>query len=136
MSWLSAIGGFIGSMFSSNKLQDTAIDGIRKLGGLDEMTDKEKADWLLEYIDKSKHQSLMRRAIAFAFLVGFMLFTGVWLICTIIFRVGLGLGWSPALMGQMDMLADDIFAMTKEILLNPMNLVIGFYFAVDMIKRK
>lgn len=132
---LSAIASFIGGMFSSNKLQDTAIDGIRKLGGLDDMTSKEKADYLLAYIDKTQHQSPMRRVIAFAFVIGFMLFTGSWLICTVLFRIGMGFGWSPALMGQLDMLSDDIFAMTKEILLNPVNIIVGFYFVTDIAKR-
>jgi hypothetical protein len=132
---LSAIASFIGGMFSSSKLQDTAIDGIRKLGGLDEMTDKEKAEFLLSYLSQTKHQSPMRRFIAFAFVAGFMLFTGAWLITTVLFRVGMGFGWSPALMGQLDMLSDDIFAMTKEILLNPVNIIVGFYFVTDMAKR-
>lgn len=135
MRILSAIGGFIGSMFSSDKMQDVAIDSIRKLGGLDQMTDKERADFLLQYMRETKHQSPMRRFIAFAFVVGFMLFTGAWLIFTILFRIGMGFGWSPALMGQIDMLSDDLFAMTQEILLQPVNIIIGFYFVTDIAKR-
>lgn len=132
---IKTIASFIGGMFSSSKLQDTAIDGIRKLGGLDEMSDKEKADFLLSYMQQTKHQSPMRRFIAFAFVIGFMLFTGAWLITTVLFRVGMGFGWSPALMGQLDMLSDDIFAMTKEILLNPVNIIVGFYFVTDIARR-
>lgn len=132
---ISAIGSFIGGMFSSSKLQDTAIDGIRKLGGLDEMNDKEKADWLLKYLEITKHQSPMRRLIALAFVVGLMLFTGLWLIATILFRVGMGLGWAPAFNGQMDLLADDLFMMCKEIILQPVNLIVTFYFVTDIAKR-
>lgn len=135
MGILSGIASFFGGMFSSSKMQDVAIDGIRKLGGLDEMTAKERADFLLAYMQQTKHQSPMRRFIAFAFVLGFVLFTGAWLITTILFRVGMGLGWSPALMGQLDMLSDDIFAMTKEILLNPVNIIVGFYFVTDIAKR-
>ena len=132
---ISGLLSFIGGMFSSTKMQDVAIDGIRKLGGLDDMTDKEKAEFLLAYLSQTKHQSPMRRFIAFAFVVGFMLFTGGWLISTVLFRVGMGFGWSPALMGQLDMLSEDIFAMTETILLQPMNIIIGFYFVTDVAKR-
>lgn len=132
---IGAIGSFIGGMFSSSKLQDTAIDGIRKLGGLDEMNDKEKADFLLKYLQTTKHQSPMRRFIAFSFVIGLMLFTGTWLIVTILFRVGMGLGWAPALNGQLDLLADDIFLMCETILLQPVNLIIGFYFVTDIASR-
>lgn len=135
MSILSGIAGFIGSMFSSGKMQDVAIDSIRKLGGLDEMTDKEKSEFLLQYIRETKHQSPMRRFIAFAFVVGFMLFTGAWLICTVLFRLGMGLGWAPGFNGQMDLLADDLFVMTETILLQPVNIIIGFYFVTDIAKR-
>lgn len=135
MSILGNIVGFIGGMFSSDKMQDVAIDGIRKLGGLDDMTDKEKADYLLEYLKTTAHQSPMRRFIAFSFVIGFTVFTGLWLISTILFRVGMAFGWSPSLNGQMDLLSEDVFLMTKEILLQPMNIIIGFYFVTDIAKR-
>lgn len=126
---------FIKGLFSSSKLVDTAVDGLRKIGGLDDMNPKDKAQFLLDYHNATKHQSPTRRLIAILFVVGLMLFTFIWLVATVLFRIGMAFGWSPALNGQMDLLADDIFMMCKEILFQPVNLIIGFYFAVDIARK-
>lgn len=126
---------FIKSMFSSSKLTDTAIDGIRKLGGLDEMSDKEKADYLLKYIDATKHQSPMRRFIAFAFVAGWMLFSGFWLIATVFMWVYLFFGGDVEAAKNLDLLRTDLFDMLKEILAQPVNLIISFYFVSDIARR-
>lgn len=123
---------FIKGMFSSSKLADTAIDGIRKLGGLNEMTDKEKSDYLLKYIEATKHQSPMRRFIAFSFVAGWMLFTGVWLLATVVMWCYLFFGGDVELAKNLDLLRDDIYNMTKEILSQPVNLIIGFYFVTSI----
>ena len=80
----AAIAGFFSGLFSSSKLTDTAVDGIRKLGGLDEMSGKEKAQFLLDYINTTKHQSPSRRFIAISMLIGLMIFTGMWLMMRIV----------------------------------------------------
>lgn len=127
-----AVAGFFGSLFSSSKLTDTAVDGIRKLGGLDEMSGKEKAQFLLDYINITKHQSPSRRFIAIAMLVGLMLFTGMWLMMRIVaaFIIYFG-GDAQSLL----VACDDIYAMSKEVLMQPMNIIIGFYFVTDIAKR-
>lgn len=128
----TAVAGFFGSLFSSSKLTDTAVDGIRKLGGLDEMSGKEKAQFLLDYINTTKHQSPSRRFIAISMLVGLMIFTGMWLMMRIVatFIVYFG-GDAQALL----VACDDIYAMSKEVLMQPMNIIIGFYFVTDIAKR-
>ena len=128
----SAVAGFFGSLFSSSKLTDTAVDGIRKLGGLDEMSGKEKAQFLLDYINTTKHQSPSRRFIAISMLIGLMIFTGMWLMMRIVaaFIVYFG-GDAQALL----VACDDIYAMSKEVLMQPMNIIIGFYFVTDIAKR-
>ena len=132
---INAVTSFFGSMFSSSRLQDTAIDGLRKLGGLDEMNPKEKSEYILAYMAATKHQSPMRRFIAFAFVAGLALFTFSWLICSILFRISLGLEWSPVFSEQMSMLAADIFIMLKEIILQPMNIIVAFYFVTDVASK-
>lgn len=128
----TAVAGFFGSLFSSSKLTDTAVDGIRKLGGLDEMSGKEKAQFLLDYINTTKHQSPSRRFIAISMLIGLMIFTGMWLMMRIVaaFIVYFG-GDAQALL----VACDDIYAMSKEVLMQPMNIIIGFYFVTDIAKR-
>lgn len=127
-----AVAGFFVSLFSSSKLTDTAVDGIRKLGGLDEMSGKEKAQFLLDYINTTKHQSPSRRFIAIAMLVGLMIFTGMWLIMRIVaaFIIYFGGDAQPLLVA-----CDDIYTMSKEVLMQPMNIIIGFYFVTDIAKR-
>lgn len=128
----SAVAGFFGSLFSSSKLTDTAVDGIRKMGGLDEMSGKEKAKFLLDYINTTKHQSPARRFIAMAMLIGLGTFTGSWLIIRIVAATVAYFGGDA-----LELLAacDDIYIMAKEVLLQPMNIIIGFYFVTDMAKR-
>ena len=120
----------IKALFGSTKVGDTAVDFVRKLGGLDELTDKEKLEAALAYMAATKHQSPTRRFIALAFVCGFMLFTFSWLVATVSFRLCAGLGCAPALSGQLDLLSDDLFAMIKELLSQPVNLVLIFYFTL------
>lgn len=127
-----AVAGFFGSLFSSSKLTDTAVDGIRKIGGLDEMSGKEKAQFLLDYINVTKHQSPARRFIAMAMLIGLGTFTGSWLIIRIAAAVVAYFGGDAS---QLLIACDDIYAMCKEVLMQPMNIIIGFYFVTDIAKR-
>lgn len=128
----TAVAGFFGSLFSSSKLTDTAVDGIRKLGGLDEMSGKEKAQFLLDYINTTKHQSPSRRFIAMAMLIGLAAFTGSWLIIRITAAVVAYFGGNVS---ELLIACDDIYAMCKEVLMQPMNIIIGFYFVTDIAKR-
>lgn len=129
---ISAIAGFFSGLFSSNKLADTAVDGIRKLGGLDELSDKEKAQFLLDHINATKHQSPARRFIAIAMLMGLMVFTGTWLLLRI---VATAVAYSGGDNGDIIKACNDIFAMTESVLMQPMNIIIGFYFVTDIAKR-
>lgn len=128
----TAVAGFFSGLFSSSKLTDTAVDGIRKLGGLDEMSGKEKAQFLLDYINTTKHQSPSRRFIAISMLIGLMIFTGMWLIMRIVaaFIIYFG-GDAQAIL----VACNDIYEMSKEVLMQPMNIIIGFYFVTDIAKR-
>lgn len=58
---LGLITSFIGGLLSSSRASETAIDYLRKAGSLDEMTAKDKSQWLLDYMQATKHQSPMRR---------------------------------------------------------------------------
>ena len=120
----AGIASFFVSMFSSTKLQDTAIDGLRKVGGLDEMTQREKADYILKYIEASKYQSPVRRLIAFTLTALYSLVILLWL-----GSVGLGyLGdYLPAqeLSGALRMFMESV-------IVQPFNIILSFYFVTQI----
>ncbi|QFR59854.1 hypothetical protein VOWphi5012_070 [Vibrio phage phi50-12] len=58
------IASFFTGILSSNKAADTALDYLRKAGDLDDMNGKERAQWLLDYVQATKHQSPVRRFLA------------------------------------------------------------------------
>lgn len=121
---ISAIAGFVGSMFSSSKLQETAIDGLRKLGGLDEMSGQDKAKYILEYMSVTKHQSPMRRFIAFALTAVYCLCVVVWLGSAVC-----GYGFS---VDACAMLAVNLKIFFAEVVLTPFNLILSFYYVVHL----
>lgn len=124
---MGAIAKFFGGLFSSSKLTDTAIDGIRKIGGLDEMNGEQKAKFIIDYLNATKHQSLARRFIALSLTFIYGLFLIVWLVATCL---GWGLGIPSPLL-----LADAVYEFMKEIILNPFNIILSFYFVMNMTQK-
>ena len=129
---LNTLAAFVGGIFSSSKATDTAIDAVRKIGGLDDMNAKEKADWLLRYIETTKHQSPARRLIAVMMLTGVMTFTGTWLLLRIAAAI---VAYFDGDSGVLLTACDDIYEMCNNVLMQPMNIIIGFYFVTDIAKR-
>lgn len=130
---LQLIGGFIGSLFSNSRASDTAIDIIRNVAGANELTDKEKLEFVTKHIEATKHQSPTRRFIAIMVVLGLMVFTGSYLIVSFIARFYLFFGGDVATAQHLFSLTNDIYLMAKEILLQPFNIVLGFYFVNQMI---
>lgn len=130
---LQLIGGFIGSLFSNSRASDTAIDIIRNVAGANELTDKEKLEFVTKHIESTKHQSPTRRFIAIMVVLGLMVFTGSYLIVSFIARFYLFFGGDVATAQHLFSLTNDIYLMAKEILLQPFNIVLGFYFVNQMI---
>ena len=121
---LGIIGSFIGGMFSNKAVQDLAIDGMRKLGGLDEMTDKEKAAYLLKLMETTKHQSPMRRLIAFLLTSLFALFSIVWLIAA-------GFGYYFDFQESLNF-AGAIRNYFEAVIREPFTWIVSFYFVIDL----
>lgn len=124
---LTAIGAFFTGMFSSSKGQDLILKGIEKIGGLDGMTSQEKAQFILDYMAATKHQSPMRRFIALAMTILFTVFVLSWLINA---TVGYYFGISVALE-----LAGAIKVFLTSVILNPFNIILGFYFVVNIAQK-
>lgn len=116
--------GWVASIFASSKVQDLAIDGIRQIGGLNEMTPKEKADYVLKYIEVTKHQSPMRRMIAFTLTLLYSLVVLLWLGSA---GVGYFWGYLPAMefSGAVRMFMMDI-------VVQPFNIILSFYFVTQI----
>lgn len=134
MSLISAIGGFIGSLFSNSRASDTAIDIIRNVSGANELTEKEKLDFIKDHIKETKHQSPTRRFISIMVVLGLMAFTGSYLIVSVVARFYLFYGGDIADAQHLFSLTNDIYIMMKEVLLQPFNIVLGFYFVNQMVK--
>lgn len=118
------IVGWLASIFASSKVQDLAIDGLRQVSGLNEMTAKEKADYVLRYIEVTKHQSPMRRLIAFTLTTLYALVILLWLGSTLV-----GYVWDviPALE-----LAGAVKMFMGDVIVQPFNIILSFYFVTQI----
>lgn len=120
----SLIGGFVASVLGSSKASDTAIDAMRKLGGLNEMSDEQKAKYVLDYMSATRHQSPVRRFIA-------LLTVGLWALCLIIWLLSAGIGYY----GEFDSAinyAGQVKLFMTDTLATPANIIVGFYFVMGV----
>lgn len=69
---------FVGNLFTSDKASDTIIDIVRDKSGVNDLNGKDKVNAILDYIDKTKHQSETRRFLAIATMFGIIAFTSLW----------------------------------------------------------
>lgn len=115
MNLLKAITG----IFSSSKASDTAVDIVRKITGTDGMTDKEKAEFVIQYLEVTKNQSVARRIIGIGMFAVYSLFCLTWL------------GVYFFINGEQ---VDHLQAFIKDMLLQPFNIVMGFYFTINIVK--
>jgi len=115
---------FIKGLFGVDAVVNTATKIIDKIAGTD-WTAKEKADWILQYQTNTKHQSPARRFIA-------MLVSLVWFVVVSAMALSYIIGnvlSSPEVL----MIAKDMKSIMKDVLLEPFNLIIGFYFAMGIV---
>ena len=118
-----ALGGFIGTLFSSSKAVDTAIDGLRKVGGLDDMQPEQKVEAYLKALQATQKASYARRLIA-------LLVTSLYALTILLWLLFEGIGIMLQL-PEAQAYANSVFGLLKEVLANPFNIVLGFYFLVD-----
>lgn len=114
MGLLATIAG----MFATEKAADTALNLIERLGS-SSLTDKEKLDYALKWAETTKHQSIPRRVIAFMVVC-------FWILC----------GLCVVVLVCMDDInkARLIRDFMADVMTQPANLVIGFYFALGLVK--
>ena len=116
--------GWIASLFASSKVQDLAIDGLRQVSGLNDMTAKEKSDYIIKYIEVTKHQSPMRRLIAFTLTMLYASVIILWLGST---AVGYYMGIPAALE-----LAGAVKMFMGDVIVQPFNIILSFYFVTQI----
>lgn len=121
------IATFAAGLFSSSKAQDTAIDAVRKLGGLDDMNAKDKAQFLLDYITATKHQSPVRRLIALSLTALYSLIVTLWLVYS-------GVGYLFAYLPAME-LAGATKVFLESVVTQPFNIILAFYFVTNIVQR-
>lgn len=127
------IVGFVAGVFGGGGGASAAVRVAEKIAekaaGVD-WTPVQQADFILKYQEVTKYQSPMRRIIATAFTLEWLVLVNVWLVATIIGRATT----DPDLMGRMVGLASDISAFMGSNINLTMSGIIGFYFLVGVKK--
>jgi len=117
MKIFKSIATSVLSFFGSSSGTNTALKIVEKVAGVDGMSPKEKADFLLAYQEATKHQSPARRVIAMSFTLLYVI-TSLCFLGAVIFGA--------------DEQAKIFKEFLKDVISNPMNLVIGFYFTMSI----
>jgi len=115
----------LSKLFAFDSVVNTGTKIIDKIAGTD-WTSKEKADWLLKYQEATRHQSPARRFIAIAV-------TSIWCLLVTVMTVSYIIG-NIFSQPEILMIAKDMKMIMKDIVAEPMNLVIGFYFAINILQ--
>tara|TARA_R110002074_G_scaffold195878_7_gene362465 strand:+ start:806 stop:1177 length:372 start_codon:yes stop_codon:yes gene_type:complete len=115
----------LSKLFAFDSVVNTGTKIIDKIAGTD-WTSKEKADWLLKYQEATRHQSPARRFIAIAI-------TSIWCLLVTVMTVSYIIG-NIFSQPEVLMIAKDMKMIMKDIVAEPMNLVIGFYFAINILQ--
>jgi len=118
----SGLVAFLSGLFSSSKMQDVAIDGLRKIGGLNELTPKEQQEYILRYIEATKTQSPVRRLIALSLTALYGLMVLLWIV-----TAGVGYLWGVTASLE---LAGALRMFFENVITQPFNLVLSFYFVM------
>lgn len=113
-------------IFGFDGVGQSALKIVDKLAGTD-WTPKEKSEFFLAYQAGTKHQSPIRRFIATLIATTWTLMALTWLAATIFGRLYYEEALNPG-----TVLAADISAFMSTTLAEPFNLIIIFYFSVQI----
>lgn len=109
----------ITALFSTSKAGDAAVDIVRKISGTDGMTEKEKAAFIIKYLETTQHQSLPRRIVA--------------LVITALYAI-IVISWVIAVWLSFDEAAEKFKDFLLEVLNNPFTLILTFYFTINIVR--
>ena len=119
---MAPIAASIAAFFSQKAVVATGLSILDRVTGSNDMTDKEKAEYILAYYKVTKGASPMRRLIAFVITVVWALLILTWLSGTV---VNVWLEWD-----SLRMATNTLKIFMKDLVLEPFNLVIGFYYLI------
>lgn len=148
MNILTSIVTSIGALFSTKGAGETALKIVERISGTD-WTAQQRADFVINYQNATKHLSLARRIIAIAFLTGFALFGFVWLCSTVTYHVYMFVTVTGDTLAQLTasqnlqqikalpllQLSNDISMFLKDIFKEPMTWILSFYFVIDLASK-
>ncbi|QIW88960.1 hypothetical protein phiV208_29 [Vibrio phage phiV208] len=115
---------FIKSLFGFDSVVNTTTKIIDKIAGTD-WQPKDKADFIIRYQEATKHQSVARRVIA-------LMVTFVWFVI-VLSMVAAYIAGNILSSPEVLMIAKDMKSVANEQISQPFNLVIGFYFTVQIL---
>ena len=113
------------SVFGFDGVGESALKIVEKLAGTD-FTAKEKADYILKYMETTKHQSPTRRILAILFMSEQIMLVTVWLAATAAGRL---LEHKGA-----ELLASDVNLFLQSNVNISLGLIISFYFLIGVKK--
>lgn len=144
MSILAGLKAF----FSFGGVAESALKIVDKVAGTD-WTPKERSQFMLDWMNATKHQSPARRFIAYAFTAGFAMFGFVYLVSgvTAYFYVFFATNGDTltALAASQNLaeirvkpllqLQNDSILYAKSTLQSPLSIILGFYFAIGGVSK-
>jgi len=117
----------IKKVFGFQGVSDTALKIVEKISGTD-WTAKEKAQYVLDYQNATKHQSPARRFIAMCVCFVWIVLILTWLVASIIGRFAY-----DTTLNAGTVLAADVSAFMDLNITNPFNIILAFYFTTQIL---
>lgn len=115
-------------IFGVSGVTDSALKIVDKLAGTD-WTAKEKAQYVLDYQEATKHQSPARRFIAMCIMVIWVLLILSWLAGSMIGRFYL-----DGTLNAGTVFAADVSAFVALNITDPFNIILAFYFTTQILQ--
>ena len=116
-------------LFGFSGVTETALKVIEKVTGTND-TPQEQRQFILDWLNATKHQSPMRRIIACTVTATWLLVILVWLVCTVVARF-----FYEDLVNPASLVAQDMMVFMSDNIVEPFNLIIIFYFSVHAINN-
>ena len=114
-------------IFGFSGVGDTALKIVDKIAGTD-WTAKEKAQYVLDYQNATKHQSPARRFIAICIALIWVGLVVTWTVASVVGRFAYDTALNPG-----TVLAADISAFIDLNITNPFNIILAFYFTTQIL---
>lgn len=118
----------LAKVFGASGVTDSALKIVDKIAGTD-WTAKEKAQYVLDYQEATKHQSPARRFIAMCVCFVWILLILTWLVASIVGRFAYEEILNPG-----TVLAADVSAFMDLNITNPFNIILAFYFTTQILQ--